>query len=108
MSSRSRYLFVFFFQAEDGIRDRDVTGVQTCALPISGARSRNIEDFWLRRALRNQQVAGSSPAAGSSPQRYLPRASPPEPPRRLRIRLQLVAAARRSTASRLAPGTRWP
>src|SRR5699024_6738360 len=28
---------VFFFQAEDGIRDRNVTGVQTCALPISGA-----------------------------------------------------------------------
>src|SRR5437773_4385637 len=26
--------FFFFFQAEDGIRDRDVTGVQTCALPI--------------------------------------------------------------------------
>src|SRR6266498_983010 len=29
---------VFFFQAEDGIRDADVTGVQTCALPISGRR----------------------------------------------------------------------
>src|SRR5699024_11359931 len=29
-------LFFFFFQAEDGIRDRNVTGVQTCALPISG------------------------------------------------------------------------
>src|SRR3989442_4922691 len=28
------FLF-FFFQAEDGIRDADVTGVQTCALPIS-------------------------------------------------------------------------
>src|SRR3989441_9350354 len=27
--------FVFFFQAEDGIRDKLVTGVQTCALPIS-------------------------------------------------------------------------
>src|SRR5256885_2563567 len=27
--------FVFFFQAEDGIRDYKVTGVQTCALPIS-------------------------------------------------------------------------
>src|SRR5207249_9472013 len=27
--------FAFFFQAEDGIRDRNVTGVQTCALPIS-------------------------------------------------------------------------
>src|SRR5262249_58448182 len=26
---------VFFFQAEDGIRDWSVTGVQTCALPIS-------------------------------------------------------------------------
>src|SRR5437773_5906963 len=30
--------FFFFFQAEDGIRDRDVTGVQTCALPISACR----------------------------------------------------------------------
>src|SRR5689334_24476462 len=29
-------LIVFFFQAEDGIRDGTVTGVQTCALPISG------------------------------------------------------------------------
>src|SRR6266487_4707701 len=29
----------FFFQAEDGIRDGRVTGVQTCALPISPARS---------------------------------------------------------------------
>ena len=26
--------FIFFFQAEDGIRDTSVTGVQTCALPI--------------------------------------------------------------------------
>src|SRR5256885_10668307 len=31
-------LFFFFFQAEDGIRDYKVTGVQTCALPISSAR----------------------------------------------------------------------
>src|SRR5207249_5758466 len=28
------FFFIFFFQAEDGIRDRNVTGVQTCALPI--------------------------------------------------------------------------
>src|SRR2546426_5750214 len=28
-------VFFFFFQAEDGIRDYKVTGVQTCALPIS-------------------------------------------------------------------------
>src|SRR2546429_429085 len=31
------YVGFFFFQAEDGIRDVAVTGVQTCALPISGA-----------------------------------------------------------------------
>src|SRR5437773_7568161 len=31
------FFFFFFFQAEDGIRDRDVTGVQTCALPIVAA-----------------------------------------------------------------------
>src|SRR5436309_5004187 len=30
----------FFFQAEDGIRDFHVTGVQTCALPISGGAVR--------------------------------------------------------------------
>src|SRR2546430_13458948 len=30
------YEFFFFFQAEDGIRDLTVTGVQTCALPICG------------------------------------------------------------------------
>src|SRR5690606_40200716 len=29
------FIFLFFFQAEDGIRDFHVTGVQTCALPIS-------------------------------------------------------------------------
>src|SRR5699024_11232055 len=34
----------FFFQAEDGIRDRNVTGVQTCALPIL----HGIEDTELR------------------------------------------------------------
>src|SRR2546430_6379713 len=32
--------FFFFFQAEDGIRDLTVTGVQTCALPISSSRRR--------------------------------------------------------------------
>src|SRR5690606_40626194 len=31
-------LLYFFFQAEDGIRDFHVTGVQTCALPISPVR----------------------------------------------------------------------
>src|SRR5207302_6824285 len=35
---RTETRFSFFFQAEDGIRDFHVTGVQTCALPISPAR----------------------------------------------------------------------
>src|SRR3989449_4842980 len=34
------YVYFFFFQAEDGIRDVAVTGVQTCALPISRSRAR--------------------------------------------------------------------
>src|SRR5699024_11376756 len=34
--------FFFFLQAEDGIRDRNVTGVQTCALPIL---DQNFESF---------------------------------------------------------------
>src|SRR5438094_6667843 len=34
------FFFFFFFQAEDGIRDRTVTGVQTCALPILRGRCR--------------------------------------------------------------------
>src|SRR5699024_3917201 len=36
----------FFFQAEDGIRDRNVTGVQTCALPIWLPRA-----LWIRHVL---------------------------------------------------------
>src|SRR2546429_7322924 len=39
--------FVFFFQAEDGIRDVAVTGVQTCALPISNSARRT---WWIRRS----------------------------------------------------------
>src|SRR5215204_2564985 len=36
----------FFFQAEDGIRDHCVTGVQTCALPISAFKA--LEKFWTK------------------------------------------------------------
>src|SRR3989454_6521163 len=39
MKSRLLLVLVFFFQAEDGIRDYKVTGVQTCALPIYSGRS---------------------------------------------------------------------
>src|SRR6266849_9141274 len=40
-------LFFFFFQAEDGIRDPLVTGVQTCALPIWGGPT-GVGDAWVR------------------------------------------------------------
>src|SRR5205807_6008488 len=44
------FLFAFFFQAEDGIRDYKVTGVQTCALPISC-------EAFAQRLLAEQHVA---------------------------------------------------
>src|SRR5690606_10927101 len=37
----------FFFQAEDGIRDFHVTGVQTCALPIFGVEARTLAPQWV-------------------------------------------------------------
>src|SRR6266513_302931 len=37
----------FFFQAEDGIRDRNVTGVQTCALPISPLQDIRIDKVFI-------------------------------------------------------------
>src|SRR5580658_10794395 len=55
MSIRSSLtiLFDFFFQAEDGIRDYKVTGVQTCALPICAAKpsSSHLDQFRARRQL---------------------------------------------------------
>src|SRR2546430_5337856 len=40
----------FYFQAEDGIRDLTVTGVQTCALPILGDfDAHGLAGFWLRQ-----------------------------------------------------------
>src|SRR2546427_13176877 len=52
-------LFFFFFQAEDGIRDLTVTGVQTCALPISRLVERG--DRQRHRGLRH----GLLPVAGA-------------------------------------------
>src|SRR5262249_59152095 len=46
----------FFFQAEDGIRDWSVTGVQTCALPISELRARG-EAWVAQRFVRQRPIA---------------------------------------------------
>src|SRR5207253_7762610 len=45
----------FFFQAEDGIRDGHVTGVQTCALPIYDAHSRLRQRIAVRGSARDQR-----------------------------------------------------
>src|SRR2546430_13399841 len=61
------FVFFFFFQAEDGIRDLTVTGVQTCALPISS----EAETFWTdflrklaRRGLRGVKLVISDAHEG--------------------------------------------
>src|SRR5207249_8659253 len=69
VTAASRTFDVFFFQAEDGIRDRNVTGVQTCALPISSAAAsaarrpkRQIAGIAATpcgRSSRNRNLAGS-------------------------------------------------
>src|SRR5215216_7363019 len=51
-------LFFFFFQAEDGIRDDLVTGVQTCALPISW-RNRGLGLALLRHAFTEYYGRGT-------------------------------------------------
>src|SRR5437667_1154757 len=58
--------FFFFFQAEDGIRDRDVTGVQTCALPICCVGR-------VRAYTAHQQIRWPRPLAGGGQRALLGR-----------------------------------
>src|SRR5687767_15624382 len=51
-----RIVSVFFFQAEDGIRDKLVTGVQTCALPISTLQAGSHRHQARMRSLRMRRV----------------------------------------------------
>src|SRR5256885_8743735 len=56
-------LFYFFFQAEDGIRDYKVTGVQTCALPISRVQyaDREISEVAARVARCPEKEGATNP-----------------------------------------------
>src|SRR5438445_13378653 len=78
--SSVKSLYFFFFQAEDGIRDIGVTGVQTCALPIWWPRPPVLSPESLKRgdthagfsALRVDDHAGADPdpvLAGRSEER---------------------------------------
>src|SRR5256885_11667626 len=51
----------FFFQAEDGIRDYKVTGVQTCALPISADRRAGALGAWVQPM--HEAIVGDSRTA---------------------------------------------
>src|SRR5699024_10102079 len=67
----------FFFQAEDGIRDRNVTGVQTCALPISFPRFPSIIIWLIKRVTSFELYRGSGMTSrlGTGPLRGI--SSPP-------------------------------
>src|SRR5260370_23395903 len=82
MSSIAFCFFIFFFfQAEDGIRDSSVTGVQTCALPISAA------PIWLP-----DEAPGTDQARLQEPEAHHRDRGDQYVPRRLlgELRLQLV------------------
>src|SRR2546422_5229350 len=67
--------FFFFFQAEDGIRDVAVTGVQTCALPIYSFPPLGVElvaslderDFPIRQAFNVTTASGVIEVTGEVP-----------------------------------------
>src|SRR6266498_4765641 len=73
----------FFFQAEDGIRDADVTGVQTCALPISS---------------RSAAARSAARSAGRTTQR--------EPPRVTTVTQRGPGAGLAGRATTTVPGSR--
>src|SRR2546430_2065766 len=92
---------IFFFQAEDGIRDLTVTGVQTCALTISpgGARAGAAA-----RDLSGRAVALAAGGAGARSAAQVHVAERGEPGRGARRVRRIAAAGRRYAADR---GDRW-
>src|SRR2546429_4750951 len=83
-------MFIFFFQAEDGIRDVAVTGVQTCALPICFAvREKALSALPMTKGARD--MLSTPPAIARSPspdlmaRETVPMASMLEPQRRFTV-----------------------
>src|SRR2546430_6344764 len=74
------FVIFFFFQAEDGIRDLTVTGVQTCALPICPVPGAQTTTRAGRRRSTPPEGRGANPpqsAVDPSPRAT----TPPRPPR---------------------------
>src|SRR3979490_1682827 len=103
-------LFFFFFQAEDGIRDKLVTGVQTCALPIS----QSLEEYKrARRRIRRDQARFPSlpclgPTRGVLDQRITSKALAAAEPGRFSKALAFAALHRSSKALAVVVHRRWP
>src|SRR2546427_3050052 len=66
MRLRTFDFFFFFFQAEDGIRDLTVTGVQTCALPISAKPASHAPREKTSVKSRETRIPTTRAIAGSS------------------------------------------
>src|SRR5262249_59541532 len=72
----TRCFSFFFFQAEDGIRDWSVTGVQTCALPIFTPLGSFSRPAWVGAALRRGRRGREKEPSGVTDRRalaFLPR-----------------------------------
>src|SRR3712207_8153691 len=105
-SNAVAYSFVFF-QAEDGIRDIGVTGVQTCALPISELLRRTLAAAlalcWLAGPVSSQTPpAAEAPPTAQTPQSPPAAAAPPAAPKspengraswRERVKISVVAVS---------------
>src|SRR6266498_3548703 len=87
------YYFFFFFQAEDGIRDADVTGVQTCALPISVSDPEEVRAIpGVDLVVHNDDKDRIAELVGEVPKvRRLPLVIRPAPVERLRTRVAVRA-----------------
>src|SRR2546430_7475239 len=80
---RSHIVYCFFFQAEDGIRDLTVTGVQTCALPIyHGLRETTRCHNTARGRSGRMPVRLAVVAEGPATEKNVPDRHPERPPAR--------------------------
>src|SRR6266853_1184838 len=97
---------VFFFQAEDGIRDLTVTGVQTCALPILPGTYQKPAPYRLQTFTYSTGLAFTGRSAACAPATATRPAA--EPRRRLFtifiLNLQLTCPWEGSVRVRLHPG----
>src|SRR3989441_7024426 len=100
--------FFFFFQAEDGIRDKLVTGVQTCALPIlsspQGHSCLTENSSFQARPAGETRCSSSVPTSVTCDRRWTGSTSPALPSAAGSVVSMGGSSSRSSTASTTAPG----